>query len=97
MYARLQDAALYQRLKAAATGSNSVEMKGYSKVGTEDFNSQSEFNEGLEDVEYWTSSEVCTYLRERLLEYEGADEETVTELLSTFEEREVIPCLFKLF
>mmetsp|Transcript_46296 Transcript_46296/g.59511 ORF Transcript_46296/g.59511 Transcript_46296/m.59511 type:complete len:489 (-) Transcript_46296:76-1542(-) len=93
MYERLQDAAFYERIKAAAdlvkTGGGSVEMKGYSKVGTNEDVHQPEEVEDIGNVDYWTSVEVCEYLRERLLEYEGADEETVTELLSTFEEREV--------
>jgi hypothetical protein len=88
MFARLQDAAMYQRLKAA-TGGSSVEMKGYSKVGTEDFRPDGEEDDDIGSVEYWTSSEVCAYLRERLLEYEGADEETVTDLLFNFEDRKV--------
>jgi hypothetical protein len=105
MYSRLQDAAMYQRLKAAAdiVGASVdrlpgvVEMKGYTKVGTGDGFEQRSFEvedeesdqTAVEDVEYWTPAEVCAFLHKRLLEYEGADEETVNELLRTFEEREV--------
>jgi len=109
MYSRLQDAAMYQRLKqaadivgAAATGTSAVEMKGYAKVGAGEDSvgmlggSDDEDDEGggsgapkPEEAEYWTTKEVCEYLRMRLLSFEGADVETVNELLSTFEEREV--------
>mmetsp|Transcript_30760 Transcript_30760/g.69017 ORF Transcript_30760/g.69017 Transcript_30760/m.69017 type:complete len:320 (+) Transcript_30760:76-1035(+) len=66
----------------------STEKKGYAKVSKdEDVGSGQDLNP--EDVEYWTVSEVGDYLRKRLLEFEGADAETVNELVSTFEAREV--------
>ena len=92
------------RLKAAAdmVGANvnrlpgTVEMRGYKPVGrTDDFEQRSfepDYEEGAAsptDVALWTTAQVAAYLRKRLLEYEGADEETVDELLRTFEDREV--------
>ena len=66
----------------------STEKKGYATVSKdEDVGSGQDLNP--EDVEYWTVSEVGDYLRKRLLEFEGADAETVNELVSTFEAREV--------
>jgi hypothetical protein len=48
-----------------------------------------ESSQGREDPRLWSSRAVCSYLRQRLLEYEGADAETVDELLRTFEDHEV--------
>jgi len=64
-------------------------------MNPDDFGLEEEESSGgsREDPRDWTSREVCSYLRQRLLEFEGADEETVDELLRTFEEREVIPCI----
>lgn len=64
-------------------------------MNPDDFGLEEEESGGgsREDPRDWTSREVCSYLRQRLLEFEGADEETVDELLRTFEEREVKVCM----
>ncbi len=100
MYSRIQDAAMYKKLKAAADmvgggRGSSVEMKGYKKVTTEE--AEVEEEEAVQEVEYWTTVEVCSFLRKRLLEYEGADVESVNELLKMFAEREVKTCVHSAF
>jgi len=94
MYARLKQAA---DLVGASVDKlpGVAEMKGYSKVGADDGFAQRSFEPDeaeqriAENPAYWTVSEVCAFLRKRLLEFEGADEESVEELLVTFEDREV--------
>jgi hypothetical protein len=74
-----------------------VEMRGYSKVDESDVLESQSSSSGRrgEVVERWTTAQVSSYLRMRLLEYEGSDEETVDEILRTFEEREVREIKFR--